>query len=126
MNENSYLNPADIRTQCEEAIVNLEEDNRALGIMQKNIMAFIAEPTLVSQAFDALKQQMFDYLFVLQAMKSANEADIADYRLLKLMAVGQELNGSTILEQKDVALSLRKASEENAEKYRKRLSLIHI
>lgn len=121
MNENSYLNPADIRTQCEEAIVNLEEDNRALGIMQKNIMAFIAEPTLVSQAFDALKQQMFDYLFVLQAMKSANEADIADFRLLKLMAVGQELNGSTILEQKDVALSLRKASEENAEKYRKRI-----
>lgn len=120
MNENSYLNPADIRMQCEEAIGNLEEDNRIYGIMQKNIMEFITEPTLVSEAFDALKQQMFDYLSVLQVLKQANEADISDFRLLKLMAVGQELDGSVILEQKEVAWSLKKASEENAEKYKKK------
>lgn len=120
MNENSYLNPADIRAQCDAAINRLEEDNRATGIIEKNIMAFCTESSLAGKAFEALRQQMLDYIIVLQAMRRANQADIDDFRFLKLMVMGQELNGGIILEQKDIAMSAKKSDEANAEKYRKK------
>lgn len=122
MNENSYLNPADIRAQCDAAISSLEEDNRAIGIIEKNIMDFGAEPLLRGQAFENLRQQILDYLTVLMAMKRANQKDIDDFRFLKLMAMGQELNGSIIIEQKDIAMSAKKSDLANAEKYSKKAS----
>lgn len=121
MNESSYLNPESIRAQCDAAIKNLEEDNRANGLIMQKIMEFIAEPTLVGKSFEALRQQMMDYLTVLQTMKLANEADISDFRFLKLMVVGQELNGGVILEQQKAALSSKQSAEENIEKYKKKL-----
>lgn len=121
MNESSYLNPESIRAQCDAAIKNLEEDNRANGLIMQKIMEFIAEPTLVGKSFEALRQQMLDYLTVLQTMKLANEADIRDFRFLKLVVVGQELNGSDILEQQEAALSSKQSAEENIEKYKKKL-----
>ncbi len=45
------------------------------------------------------------------AMKLANEADIADFRYLKLMSIGSEIDGNFIL-------SERKINGEKAEKYR--------
>lgn len=120
MNENSYFNPEDMRSQCDAAINNLEEDNRANGIIEEKIMEFITEHTLAGKAFEAAKQQMLDYVAVLHAMKLANEADIADFRYLKLMSIGSEIDGSFILSEKEDALSERKINGEKAEKYRKK------
>ena len=111
MNENSYFNPEDMRAQCDAAINNLEEDNRANGIIEEKIMEFITEYALAGKAFEAAKQQMLDYVAVLHAMKLANEADIADFRYLKLMSIGSEIDGNFIL-------SERKINGEKAEKYR--------
>lgn len=120
MNENSYFNPEDMRAQCDAAINNLEEDNRANGIIEEKIMEFITEHTLAGKAFEAAKQQMLDYVAVLHAMKLANEADIADFRYLKLMSIGSEIDGNFILSEKEGALSERKINGEKAEKYRKK------
>lgn len=120
MNENSYFNPEDMRAQCDAAINNLEEDNRANGIIEEKIMEFITEYALAGKAFEAAKQQMLDYVAVLHAMKLANEADIADFRYLKLMSIGSEIDGSFILLEKEDALSERKINGEKAEKYRKK------
>ncbi len=120
MNENSYFNPEDMRSQCDAAINNLEEDNRANGIIEEKIMEFITEHTLAGKAFEAAKQQMLDYVAVLHAMKLANEADIADFRYLKLMSIGSEIDGNFILSEKEGALSERKINGEKAEKYRKK------
>ena len=120
MNENSYFNPEDMRAQCDAAINNLEEDNRANGIIEEKIMEFITEHALAGKAFEAAKQQMLDYVAVLHAMKLANEADIADFRYLKLMSIGSEIDGSFILSEKEDALSERKINGEKAEKYRKK------
>ncbi len=65
MNENSYFNPEDMRAQCDAAINNLEEDNRANGIIEEKIMEFITEYALAGKAFEAAKQQMLDYVAVL-------------------------------------------------------------
>lgn len=120
MNENSYLNPADIRAQCDAAINGLEEDNEATYIIEKNLSSFINDSQMQSYAFDSLVQQIKDYMSLLPVMRMANQADIDDFRFLKLMSIGTELNGSNILEQKNMAIEAKKSDEANAEKYRKK------
>lgn len=120
MNENSYLNPADIRAQCDAAINSLEKDNEATYIIERNLNSFIEDSQVQSYAFKSLKQQMEDYKSVLPVMRMANQADIEDFRFLKLMTTGTELNGSNILEQKNMAIEAKKSDEANAEKYRKK------
>lgn len=120
MNENSYFNPRDMWEQCNAAIESLEEDNSANDIIKNKILMFIAEPMLTGAAYEALKQHMLDYLTILQAMKLANEADLTDFRFLKLMSTGHELEGRFILEGKENAISAKRADEEKIEEYSKK------
>lgn len=100
MNENSYLNPTKMKEQCDSAIQKLENDNEAIRVAENSLNTFLNDSEIKSEAFDALKFQMSDYITVLQAMRTANNSDIADFATLK-SAVGDEvLIGSNILEQK--------------------------
>lgn len=104
MNENSYLNPTKMKEQCDSAIQKLENDNEAIRVAENSLNTFLNDSEIKSEAFDALKFQMSDYITVLQAMRTANNSDIADFATLK-SAVGDEvLIGSNILEQKAAAL----------------------
>lgn len=120
MNENSYLNPADIKNQCDAAIRNLEQNNQATQLTGWNLDLFIGDSQLESEAFAALKQQMEDYKTVLQTIRMANQCDIEDFQFLKMVVGNQELDGNVILEQKDIAMSAKKSDEEKVEKYRKK------
>lgn len=120
MNENSYLNPADIKNQCDAAIGNLEKNSQATHLTEWNLNLFIGDSQLESEAFLALKQQMEDYKTVLQTIRTANQCDIEDFRTLKLAVGFQELQGSVILEQMNNAMMAKKSDEEKVEKYRKK------
>ena len=120
MNENSYLNPEAIRAQCDAAISQLEKDNEAFCREEKSIQAFIDDESIKSVAFDALKQQMNDYITVLQTLRLANDAYIKDYRFQKVAAGTHELRGSTILGWKEYARKEKIRNEEKAEQYRKK------
>lgn len=120
MNESSYLNPADIKNQCDAAIRNLEQNNQATQLTGWNLDLFIGDSQLESEAFAALKQQMEDYKTVLQTIRMANQCDIEDFQFLKMVVGNQELDGNVILEQKDIAMSAKKSDEEKVERYKKK------
>lgn len=122
MTEQSYLNPTAIREQCALAVRHLEADNDSLCTAETSIACFAQTEELKGAAFEALKQQLADYREVLQAIRSANEADIADFRTLA-RAVGEEvLIGENILNQQRAALnagdsyeSMARENEQNAD-----------
>lgn len=120
MRESDYLNPDNLRGQCDAAIMKLLKDNAATYAVEKNLDTFIGNGQIISTAFQSLKQQISDYKTVLQAMRTANQSDIDDFMLLKLKVGNQELNGAVILEQKESALAAKKSDEKNAEKYRQK------
>ena len=82
MTEQSYLNPTAIREQCALAVRHLEEDNESLRTAESSINCFAQAGELKGAAFEALKQQLADYREAVQALRSCNEADIADFRTL--------------------------------------------
>lgn len=123
MNENSYLNPEAIRAQCDAAISQLEKDSEAYIRQEKSIQAFIDDGRIKSEAFDALKQQMNDYITVSQTLRLANDAYIKDYRFLKTAAGTQELRGSAILGWKEYARKEKIRNQEKADLYRKKARL---
>ena len=56
MTENDYLNPFDIRSQSNNAISKLVDDNLALMVMKNTIRDFREETELKGSAFDTLKK----------------------------------------------------------------------
>ncbi|MBQ6996526.1 MAG: hypothetical protein IJN64_18890 [Lachnospiraceae bacterium] len=79
MTENSYLNPTDIKNQCSKATINLNKDNESIAVAEASMDLFINDSEIKGDAFDALKQQINDYKVVIQALRSANDSDIADF-----------------------------------------------
>ena len=41
MKESDYLNPNDIKSQCDQAINKLENDNETLNIVSKSVLHFL-------------------------------------------------------------------------------------
>lgn len=117
MTENDYLNPGDIKAQCDAAIMRLERDNEALTTVENALESFVNDEEIKSVAYDALKQQIGDYKTLLQAMQDANYSDIADFAVLKASVGDEELNGAMILEQMQVALDSKVSDEIAAQEY---------
>ena len=57
MKESDYLNPNDIKSQCDQAIHKLENDNETLDIVSKSVTAFSTDNEIKSVSFENLKQQ---------------------------------------------------------------------
>ena len=117
MNENSYLNPTQMKEHCDSAIRKLENDNEAIRVAENSLNTFLNDSEIKSEAFDTLKLQMSDYITVLQAMRTANNSDIADFTTLKSSVGDELLIGGIILEQKAAALRQKAADEETAQEY---------
>ena len=82
MQRGDYLNPADMRGQCAQALKRMEEDCRALETVVRSIADFAEDKEIESEAFDGLAQQLEDYETVIEAMRIANVADRADFQSL--------------------------------------------
>lgn len=114
MTESSYINGVGIAAQCANAIYNLQKDNDEIVAAEKSLSLFYRDEEIKGEAFDSLKQQISDYVMVLQAMRSANDSDIADFGTL-CKAVGWfKVDGKENLEQQKVA---KEAVEKNLEEY---------
>lgn len=113
MTENDYLNPTDIKAQCDAAISRLERDNEALSTVEKTLDTFINDEEIKSVAYDALKQQISDYKVLLQAMRDANSCDVSEFLVFKSSVGDDVLDGANILAQKKAALQAR-ANDESA------------
>ena len=117
MNENSYLNPTNIQEESNSAISKLEKDNEAIRIAESSLNTFFNDNEIQSEAFASLRQQMSDYMAVLQAMRTANNSDIADFNILKSSVGDEVLIGGQILEQKTIAKRQQQEDELNAENF---------
>ena len=120
MNESSYLNPANMKAQCDAAITKLKNDSEATYALEEKLSVFQEDAQIKSEAFDALKLQMEDYKTVLQTMRTANDCDIHDFRFLKIAVGFQELNGGVILAKKQMQMSAKQFNEQKAAIYREK------
>lgn len=75
-----YLDPAEIKAQCREAIDNLNEVSSKTINVEHKLDEFINSNELESKAFDALKQQIADYKTVLQSIRSLIKYNIGEYK----------------------------------------------
>ena len=96
MKESDNLNPNDIKSQCDQAINKLENDNETLNIVSKSVTAFSTDNEIKSVSFENLKQQLADYITVIDAIKSANAYDIAEFSTLKDLVGDEVLDGANI------------------------------
>ena len=104
MTELDYLDPFTLKEQCNTAIINLNNINQTLTIVEKSLNTFILDEEIKSNAYDALKLQISDYLILIQAMRDANASDALDFTKLRDIVGDEVLDGKTILTQKAVAL----------------------
>lgn len=117
MKESDYLNPNDIKSQCDQAIHKLKNDNETLDIVSNSIAAFSTDNEIQSISFDNLKQQLADYITVIEAIKSANTYDIAEFSTLKDLVGDEVLDGANILSQMKTALHNKEFYLEKADEY---------
>ena len=117
MDNSSWLIPASIKAQCSGAIRQLQKDNESLTTADGQMEVFVNNDEIKSSAFDTMKQQINDYKIISQAIRCANESDIADFETLQ-GAVGDEvLRGDNILSQKHSAEQSRDNNENTAQYY---------
>lgn len=117
MKESDYLNPNDIKSQCDQAIHKLENDNETLDIVSKSVTAFSTDNEIKSVSFENLKQQLADYITVIDAIKSANAYDIAEFSTLKDLVGDEVLDGANIQSQMKKALDNKEFYLEKADEY---------
>lgn len=117
MNENSYLDPSAMRNCCEGAVKDLEKDNQSIRTAEKAVQGFINNKEMEGRSFDSLRIQMNDYGMVLQAMRTANNSDIADFRTLSSSVGDEVLDGAKILECQKKALEQKREYENTAGDY---------
>lgn len=114
MFESSYLDSEAIRSMCTDSITALTEDIADNDSITTELHNFDAENKLKGQAFDAFKNQLLDYDFVIQMCKDADNADIADFYKLYSLA-DETLDGSLIFDYYNTA-------KQNRDDYRQKAS----
>lgn len=103
MEENQYLDPGAIKSQCSAAIAKMERDNDALSISAASINQFASDAELSSAAYQSLKQQLCDYLEIITSLTTANQTDISDFGTLQGTVGDEVLDGSQIIPNRDNA-----------------------
>jgi len=109
-----YLDPAEIKAQCREAIDNLSEVSSKTMVIEQKLDAFINNNELEGKAFDALKQQIADYKTVLQSIRSLIKYNISEYKTLMSSVGDKVLDGDKILKGQEYARNMTHAYEDRA------------
>ena len=76
-----------------QAVSRMEEDQKVLESIGKSIDMFAEDSEIQSKSFEALKQQLSDYHIIIEAMRIANDTDIADFRVLAVRVGVEVLDG---------------------------------
>ena len=120
MNRNSKLNPMLIRAQSESAINNITSCNEELQKLKNSIQAFVDDTSIVSEAFDLLKNYASAIPGTIDKMIEHNCKDIEDYRTLATSVGDEVLIGALIIDSKNRHYKLWWESKEKADMYRSR------
>ena len=118
MSASFYLDPAEIKAQCREAIDNLNEVSSNTINVEHKLDEFINNSELESKAFDALKQQIADYKTVLQSIRSLINYNIGEYKTLMSSVGDKVLDGDKILKGQEYARNSIRAYEDRAKRCR--------
>ena len=118
MSASFYLDPAEIKAQCREAIDNLHEVSSKTINVEHKLDEFINSNELESKAFDALKQQIADYKTVLQSIRSLIKYNIGEYKTLMSSVGDKVLDGDKILKGQEYARGRIRAYEDRANRCR--------
>ena len=118
MSASFYLDPAEIKAQCREAIDNLNEVSSKTINVEHKLDEFINNSELESKAFDALKQQIADYKTVLQSIRSLIKYNIGEYKTLMSSVGDKVLDGDKILKGQEYARGRIRAYEDRAKRCR--------
>ena len=113
-----YLDPAEIKAQCRDAIDNLNEVSSKTINVEHKLDEFINNSELESKAFDALKQQIADYKTVLQSIRSLIKYNIGEYKTLMSSVGDKVLDGDKILKGQEYARGRIRAYEDRANRCR--------
>ena len=111
MTEYSYYNPVCIYEQSKEAVQKLTYSNYQIEGIKKILNTIIEDEKLQGEAYKALKEQMQNYILILDATVMANENDIADFYALSRFTNCETLDGNIIITMMEQALA-DKASDE--------------
>ncbi|MBD5511482.1 MAG: hypothetical protein HDR08_09565 [Lachnospiraceae bacterium] len=111
MTEYSYYNPVCIYEQSKEAVQKLTYSNYQIEGIKKILNTIIEDEKLQGEAYKALKEQMQNYILILDATVMANENDIADFYALSRFTNCETLEGNIIITMMEQALA-DKASDE--------------
>lgn len=122
MQRSDYLNPADMRTQCAQAVKSMEEDLTALENVSRSIVDFAEDPEIESEAFAALARQLEDYEMVIEAMRIAIVSDSADFQSLSSLVGNEVLDGETIFSQMENAKNMKENYHSCEMMYRNRMA----
>ena len=118
MSASFYLDPAEIKAQCREAIDNLNEVSSKTINVEHKLGEFINNNELEGKAFDALKQQIADYKTVLQSIRSLIKYNISEYKTLMSSVGDKVLDGDKILKGQEYARNSIRAYEDRAKRCR--------
>ena len=118
MSASFYLDPAEIKAQCRDAIDNLNEVSSKTINVEHKLDEFINNSELESKAFDALKQQIADYKTVLQSIRSLIKYNIGEYKTLMSSVGDKVLDGDKILKGQEYARGRIRAYEDRASRCR--------
>ena len=122
MRRSDYLNPEAIKRQCIKAASRLEEDCKSLEIAGSCIAEFVRNPEVETESFQALKQQLEDYIIIIEAMQIANIADAEDFKSFGRLVGSELLDGENIYGQMENSLSMKESFLSNEEFYRNRMA----
>lgn len=88
-----------------------------MDIVSKSVTAFSADNEIKSVSFENLKQQLADYITIIDAIKSANTYKIAEFSPLKDLVGNEVLDGVNIRSQMKKALDNKEFYLEKADEY---------
>ncbi|MDD3139129.1 MAG: hypothetical protein PHX08_09175 [Lachnospiraceae bacterium] len=118
MERGDKLNGPSLQAQSSAAISKLQADTQALNALKAAVSNFNAGAELKGTSISGMKQQLNDYLTVIDANITANDVDMEDFQTLSSTAGGEVIDGTAILDEWDSAKEGKAAAERAADNAR--------
>ena len=98
MSHDFYLDPDGVRNQSRAAISQFTEDNAEFLAAEAVMLDYSSDTNIVSAAYKVTQQLFADHILISQALRTANDASIAEHRLLMKLVGTEVLDGSQLSE----------------------------
>ncbi|MDL2296311.1 hypothetical protein LJC18_05930, partial [Lachnospiraceae bacterium OttesenSCG-928-E19] len=118
MDYGDKLNGPSLQAQSNAAISKLQEDIQVLNALKEAVTSFNDGGELKGTSIKGIKQQLGDYISVIEAEINAYEFDIEDFQTLSSVVGNEVIDGAAILDEWDYAKAGMVSAESSAENAR--------